>query len=105
MKKVDLAESRKFNPLQLHRFLVHDSPYFRIINFNLAAGQVFPVHAHDTDGELSILVLEGEGEFLGGNEAAIPAKAGEVLLAEIREPHGVRAKTEMRLLVTIAPPL
>ena len=54
MKKTDLAEGRKFNALHMHRNLVHDSPWFRIINFNLAAGQVFPVHSHDTDGELSI---------------------------------------------------
>jgi quercetin dioxygenase-like cupin family protein len=105
MKKFDLAESRKFNPLHLNRTVVHDSPYFRIINFNLAAGQVFPVHSHDTEGELSILVIEGEGAFLGADGAEIPAKTGEMLLSEIREPHGVRATTEMRIVVTIAPPL
>jgi quercetin dioxygenase-like cupin family protein len=105
MKKVDLAESRKFNPLGLNRFVVHDSPYFRIINFNIAAGQVFPVHSHDVEGELSILVLEGEGAFLGEGDAAIPARTGDVLLSQINEPHGVRATTDMRILVTIAPPL
>lgn len=105
MKKTDLEEGRKFNALHLHRSLVHDSPWFRIINFNLSAGQVFPVHSHDTDGQLSILVLEGEGAFLGEAGAEIPARAGELLVSEIREPHGVRAATDMRILVTIAPPL
>ena len=105
MKKVDLAEGRKFNPLHMHRNPVHDSENFRIINFNLAAGQVFPVHSHDTDGELSIVVIEGEGFFLGEGDAAIPAKAGEILVSQIREPHGVRATTDMRIIVTIAPPL
>jgi quercetin dioxygenase-like cupin family protein len=104
MKTFSLAEKKTFNPLHMHRNLVHDSPYFRIINFNLAAGQVFPVHSHDTDGELSIVVLEGEGEFLGADGAAIPARTGDVLLAEIREPHGVKATTDLRILVTIAPP-
>ena len=104
-KKIDLEEGRKFNALHMHRNPVHDSPWFRIINFNLSAGQIFPVHSHDTEGQLSIVVLEGEGAFLGADGAETPAKAGEVLISEISEPHGVRAGTDMRILVTIAPPL
>ncbi len=86
-------------------FLVEDSPYFKIINFNLKAGVTFPVHSHDLDGELSILVFEGEGFFLGEKDAEIPAKVGDMLVSEIREPHGVRATTDMRIIVTIAPPI
>ena len=48
---------------------------------------------------MSILVLEGEGEFLG-RDAALPAKAGDILISEIAEPHGIRAKTRLRVLVT-----
>ena len=33
------------------------------------------------------------------------AKAGDVVISEIAEPHGLRAKTDLRLLVTIAPPI
>lgn len=104
-EKKSLSETRNFNPLSINRTMIHDSPWFRIINFNLSAGQVFPVHSHDTEGQLSILVLEGEGEFLGRGESAIPAGPGDLLLSEISEPHGVKAHTEMRILVTIAPPL
>jgi quercetin dioxygenase-like cupin family protein len=52
-------------------------------------------------------VLEGEGEFLGADGASIPAKTGDVLVADIAEPHGVRAGADSRLrvLVTIAPPI
>jgi hypothetical protein len=64
----------------------------------------FPVHSHDTEGQLSILVVEGEGEFLAEGDAAIPAAVGDLLVSEIAEPHGVRARTDMRILVTIAPP-
>ncbi len=103
MKVFDLNESRRFER-ELTKVLVHDSPYFRIINFNLKAGATFPVHSHDVEGELSILILEGEGEFLGHN-TSLPAKAGDILICKIREPHGLRAKTDMRFLVTIAPPL
>lgn len=104
MKTMDLDKARAFDPKKMNKFLVHDSAYFRIINFNLAAGITFPVHSHDLDGQLSILVIEGQGEFLG-RDKAIPAKTGDILISDIREPHGVRAVTDMRIIVTIAPPL
>lgn len=105
MKTIQLATTNEFTAGSIKRyFLVEDSPYFKIINFNLDAGVTFPVHSHDLDGELSILVLEGEGYFLGGADK-IPAKAGDLLIAQIREPHGVEAATRMRLLVTITPPI
>ncbi|MEJ2032822.1 MAG: cupin domain-containing protein [Deltaproteobacteria bacterium] len=105
MKKIDLDKARQFSDKGMNKFLVHDSANFKIINFNLAAGQTFPVHSHDIEGELSITVIEGKGAFLGKEDAAIPAKQGDILISEIREPHGVRAETDMRILVTIAPPI
>lgn len=105
MKTIDLATTNTFTADSIKRsFLVEDSEYFKIINFNLDAGVTFPVHSHDLDGELSILVLEGAGYFLDGTNK-IPAKAGNMLISQIREPHGVEATTKMRLLVTIAPPI
>lgn len=105
MKTFSLAEAREFREGGLKKVLVHDSCNFRIINFNFKAGQELPVHSHDLDGELSILVLEGEGQFLGAEGAVLPARPGDVLLSQVREPHGVRAATDMRILVTIAPPV
>ena len=106
MKKIDLDTTREFKEGQMMRFfLVENSPYFKIINFNIAAGVTFPVHSHDLDGELSILVIEGDGFFLGDGDEEIPAKTGDILISEIREPHGVRATTDMRIIVTIAPPI
>ncbi|AEH44020.1 Cupin 2 conserved barrel domain protein [Thermodesulfatator indicus DSM 15286] len=104
MKVFNLDETRVFDKA-LNKFLVHDSPYFRIINFNIKAGEEFPVHSHSVEGELSILVLEGEGYFLGAEGAKTPAKAGDIFICAINEPHGVEAKTDMRILVAIAPPL
>jgi len=104
MKKVSLMETRFFDEKTFKRFLLHDSPYFRVLNFNLKAGQVFPVHSHPTEGQLTIQVVEGRGEFLGKDDAAMPATTGDILISEISEPHGVRAETDMRILVTIAPP-
>lgn len=104
MKILHLSESKLFDEKGLKRFLLHDSPYFRILNFNLQAGQIFPVHRHPAEGQVSIQVIDGSGQFLGENETAIPAVAGDILVSDIDEPHGVKADTDMRLLVTIAPP-
>lgn len=106
MKVLKLDDTREFTSGAMKRFfLVENSEFFKIINFNLDAGVTFPVHSHDLDGELSIQVLEGEGFFLGENDVEIKAKSGDILISEIREPHGVRAATNMRILVTIAPPI
>jgi quercetin dioxygenase-like cupin family protein len=104
MKKVNFAETAEFDEKGMKRFLLHDSPSFRILNFNLAAGHLFPVHSHDCEGQLTIQVLAGSGEFLGKDDLALPAAPGDLLICDISEPHGVRAHTQMRILVTIAPP-
>lgn len=105
MKKLELAETRKFNPLGMQNFVLHDSEFFKIINFNIKAGSIFPVHSHDLEGQVSIHVIEGTGAFLGDNDATIPAKPGDILISDISEPHGVRADTDLRIVVTIAPPI
>jgi quercetin dioxygenase-like cupin family protein len=104
MKKLNLYEETDFSDLHLSRFLVHDSPYFKILNFNFKTGQELPIHSHDIEGQVSIVILEGEGEFLAKN-GTLPAKAGDVLISDISEPHGIRAGTDLRVLVTIAPPI
>ncbi len=105
MKKLELDQTREFNPLGMKSILLHDSEHFKILNFNIMGGSTFPVHSHDLDGQLSILVIEGEGAFLADNDEAIAAKTGDMLISDIREPHGVRADTDMRIVVTIAPPI
>jgi quercetin dioxygenase-like cupin family protein len=106
VKNIHLDDTNEYTPGAMKRFfLVQDSPYFKVINFNLDAGVVFPVHSHDLDGDLSILVLEGKGFFLGDGDDRVAAKAGDLLISQIREPHGVQATTRMRILVTIAPPI
>jgi quercetin dioxygenase-like cupin family protein len=106
MKKIALFKENGFNDLHMSRLLVHDSPYFKVLNFNFRAGQELPIHSHNLDGQVSIAVIEGEGEFLGKDGATIPAAPGDVLISDISEPHGIRATTsDLRVLVTIAPPI
>lgn len=105
MKKLDLEKTREFSPLGMKSVLLHDSEHFKILNLNLNAGALFPLHSHELDGQLSILVIEGEGEFLTDGDVTMPARSGNMLISDIREPHGVQAKTDMRLVVTIVPPI
>lgn len=104
MEKINVFEQGTFRESGLGRLLVHESPYFKILNFNFNPGQGLPLHSHDLEGQVSIAVIEGEGAFLG-KDASIPAKAGDILVCDIAEPHGIQADTRMRILVTIAPPI
>ncbi|MFP4668559.1 MAG: cupin domain-containing protein [Desulfosalsimonas sp.] len=105
LKKTEVFKENDFSDKQFKKLLVHDSPYFKVINFNFRPGQELPVHSHDIEGQLSITVLEGTGEFIGAEDTAMPAAPGDVLISDISEPHGIRAETDMRVLVTIAPPI
>ncbi len=105
MKKIEQSTTREFNPLGMKSIVLHDSEHFKVLNFNIMAGAIFPVHSHDLDGQVSILVIEGEGAFLADNDETIPARPGDMLVSDIREPHGVRADTDMRIVVHIAPPI
>lgn len=105
MKKIEVYKENDFDEKAMKKLLVHDSPYFKILNFNFKAGQELPVHAHEIEGQLSITVLEGTGEFLAKDGATLPAQPGDVLISDISEPHGVKATTDLRVLVTIAPPI
>ncbi|MCU0597488.1 MAG: cupin domain-containing protein [Desulfobacterota bacterium] len=105
MKRISLYESSVFEEKAIKRFLVHESPYFKVINFNFRPGQELPIHSHDIEGQLSIVIIEGVGEFLGKDGATLPARTGDVLISDIAEPHGLRAKSDLRALVTIAPPI
>jgi len=104
MKKHRIFAEGGFKETAFTRVLVHDSPYFKIINFNFAPGQELPIHSHEIEGQVSILVLEGEGEFLSGG-APLKAEAGDILICDIAEPHGIRSISPMRVVVTIAPPI
>ena len=105
MKRIELYAEHGFKDLTFSNYLVHESEFMKVINFNFRAGQKLPVHSHDLEGELTLTVLEGRGEFLAADGATMPANPGDVLVSDIAEPHGVSAHTDMRFLVTIAPPI
>jgi quercetin dioxygenase-like cupin family protein len=103
MKFVDLKEVDKFSADKPYRELLYDSPNLRMLVFNFEPGQELPVHSHPADSDVNLMILEGEGEFLGAHE--MQARAGQMQIMPVGEPHGLRAHTRMRLLVIIAPTL
>ena len=86
MKKLELSKTREFNQLGMKTILLHDSEHFKILNFNLVAGALFPIHSHDLDGQLSILVLEGEGDFLSASRTGSRQKPICGLLLPLTRP-------------------
>jgi quercetin dioxygenase-like cupin family protein len=103
MKFIDLKEFTKFDPGKMHRELLYDSPNLRVLSFNFEPGQELPVHSHEVDSEVTLLILEGEGEFTGAHP--MPARAGTLQIMSVNEAHGLKAKTRLRLLVFITPTL
>ena len=105
LKRIEVFKENGFEDKRFRTLLVHESPYMKVINFNFKAGQELPIHSHDIEGQLSIAVLDGVGQFLGSDGKILEAHPGDVLISDISEPHGVRAVTDLRVLVTIAPPI
>jgi len=62
------------------------------------------IHWQCIEGQVAITVLEGQGQFLGDGGKELDAHVGDVLISDINEPHGIRAVSDLRVLVTIAPP-
>jgi quercetin dioxygenase-like cupin family protein len=104
MKLISLPEVNKFSSDRPYRELLYDSPNMRVLAFNFEPDQELPIHSHSADSEVSLLILEGEGVFTGGDEE-IPAGAGTLQILPVTQPHGLKAKTHLRLLVIITPTL
>jgi quercetin dioxygenase-like cupin family protein len=101
MKFIELQDLNKFTPDKPYRELLYDTPNLRVLAFNFEPGQMLPVHSHPADSDVTVMILEGEGEFIGTH--AMPAKAGQILIVPVCEPHGLKAHTRLRALVSIAP--
>lgn len=104
MKLFDLEEKAKFSADKPYRELIFDSPNLRVLTFNFEPGQELPVHSHPADSDVALLILDGEAVFTGGAED-LPAKTGTLQIMPVTQPHGLKAKTRVRLLVFIAPTL
>ena len=99
---IDEIATFKDDKMTVH--ITHDSPNFRQLLFCFKPGQDLPVHSHDVDSEVIMAIVDGEGSVIE-DEQKIAVKRGDVVIGAVRVPHGIVAETEMKVLVTITPPL
>ena len=76
------------------------APELRVVLFTFAAGQALTEHISTSRALLQVIC--GEGEFVAGGDTSI-LKAGGFLHLPPRMPHAVTARTEMTMLLTLAP--
>jgi quercetin dioxygenase-like cupin family protein len=81
--------------------LLHDTRDIRVVAFNLQPGQ--QVKPHRSASTVLVQVIEGEGEFSGGDGAA-RLTAGDAAVYDRDELHGIRAlDTRLRFTAIITP--
>ena len=81
--------------------ILHDSADLRLIVFRLAPGQAVPPHR--STSTVMLTVLEGAGVLSGGDDERA-CVAGDVMVYDPEELHGMRAtEGELLLLATITP--
>jgi quercetin dioxygenase-like cupin family protein len=76
------------------------TPELRLVLFTFAAGQ--ELTEHTSTARAVIQVLTGEGEFVVSGSPRM-LKAGDLLHLPPGMSHAVNAKTEMSMLLTLAP--
>lgn len=103
MQKSSILKNAVFNPDKVHERLVHESENAKIKSLHLKAGQEIPVQERKDLGETMIVVLSGEGQLLGKHGVLDSLVRGDVVIADLRVPHGLRAKKDMTILASYTP--
>jgi quercetin dioxygenase-like cupin family protein len=89
------------NPSRPATATLHDSADVRLVVFRLAAGQ--SVAPHRSASTVTLTAISGEGFVRGGDEEQ-SVTAGDTVVIEPNELHGMRADvSELVLLATITP--
>lgn len=86
---------------KLHEVKTHSllkTGTLQLMRLVLAAGQTVP--EHHVPGEITIQCLEGEAVITTPGRKVV-LRAGELMALPPREPHGLQARTDASLLVTI----
>ena len=103
-EKFNIDEAATFKDDKMTVKITHDSVNFRQLLFCFKAGQDLPVHSHEVDSEIIMAIMDGEGIVIEADQE-VPVKKGDILIGQVNIPHGIKAKTEMKVQVTITPPL
>ncbi|HEY7527865.1 MAG TPA: cupin domain-containing protein [Candidatus Deferrimicrobiaceae bacterium] len=91
------AEFSKDRPVSK---LLYDSEAARIVVFGLMAGQEIPPHT--APSRVVLHIIQGKGVFLTGRGEQ-PAQAGDFVITEPDEPHGLKAAEKTVMMAVIAP--
>jgi quercetin dioxygenase-like cupin family protein len=100
MEPIDLNRLKRFSKDHPVKQIFHESEHLRMALLCMEAGQEVPPHAAPSG--VMIQVLEGEGEFTLGEEVK-RGSAGTIFTCPPNVPHGVRARTRLTVLATVAP--
>lgn len=80
---------------------IHRSPCLQILKLRCVTGQCLFMNSDGMEGKVSLLVLGGQGEFVGEGARKYSIEAGDVVVSEMSEPNSLMATTDLSLLVTV----
>lgn len=89
------------NPTRPGTALLHDSDALRLVLFRIGPGQAVPPHT--SHSAVALQVVAGAG-LVSGADGEWAVSAGDLVVFDEQEPHGMRATdVELVLLAAIAP--
>ena len=80
--------------------LVHDSADARVVVFRIEPGQEMAVHT--STSTVLLAVVSGRGTAIGA-EGERAVRAGDLVVYDTSEPHGMRAQEQLVIAAVIAP--
>ena len=96
----NLISQAEFSDAGPNRKTLYETPELVSILVSLKGGQEIPPHI--LPSEIVMQVVSGEGSFYKGNEMP-DVKEGALVVCGPNEPHGIKAKTDMVVLIAKVP--
>lgn len=91
------ADHAVFSPAKMGKSTIFESPRMLVGLNAFEPGQQHALHAH-ADMDKLYSVVQGEGMFLL-DDAELPMREGDLLVAPAGVPHGIRNSSNARLVV------
>jgi hypothetical protein len=101
MKRANLLDEGRHQWGKPEVASVYESPCLKILNLRFDPGQSLLMYSDQIQGDMSLVVIDGQGEFMGEEARRYPLNRGDVIVSLMGEPYTFLAKTTLRLLVTI----
>lgn len=104
MKNIEFSQALKldelvdYQPGQIISKTIAQLPAVNVTLFSLAEGE--GISTHTTSGDAMVQVLDGEAEITIGDEIVI-VKAGETVIMPSDIPHGLEARVNFKMLLTV----